>query len=286
MFRIGEFSHVARVSPRLLRHYEEVGLLFPAFVDPENGYRYYVAEQLSDLNRILALRDLGLSLEEIRPLVDGEVGPDTLRTMLISQQAVARRRVVEEQTRAALIESRIAEIEHGYEPVDLIVKEERDRILVGFREICAGVDHGRELLAELLAGLQIEEDPPQVAALTFSDFEAENLDIHIGFLGRGDLEGASLPSGRRLEPAPFSGGTMLTAIRTLDPVLGHGLYASLGRWMDAHDYRLAGPTRELFHTLPSDTEPAVVEVQFPVAQRIQSDGQQGSRDMNERKTRK
>ena len=65
MFRIGEFSRIARVSMRLLRYYDELGLLCPARIDPDNGYRYYSAAQLPQLNRILVLRDLGLSLEQI-----------------------------------------------------------------------------------------------------------------------------------------------------------------------------------------------------------------------------
>ena len=66
MFLTGEFSKISRVSKRLLHHYDEIGLLKPAHIDPSTGYRYYSANQLSRLNRILALKDLGLSLEQMR----------------------------------------------------------------------------------------------------------------------------------------------------------------------------------------------------------------------------
>src|SRR5581483_10239178 len=59
MFRIGEFSKIARVSGRLLRYYDEIGLLSPQSIDPETGYRYYSARQLPRLNRILVLKELG-----------------------------------------------------------------------------------------------------------------------------------------------------------------------------------------------------------------------------------
>ena len=55
MFRIGEFSTIARVSSVLLRHYDEMDLFKPSYVNPQNGYRYYSIEQLPRLNRILAL---------------------------------------------------------------------------------------------------------------------------------------------------------------------------------------------------------------------------------------
>ena len=66
MFRIGDFSRIARVSARLLRFYEEAGLFAPARADSQTGYRYYTVAQLGQLNRILVLKDLGFSLEQIR----------------------------------------------------------------------------------------------------------------------------------------------------------------------------------------------------------------------------
>lgn len=65
MLKIGEFSALAQVSIRTLRHYDEVGLLKPLHVEAESGYRYYSVSQLPRLHRILALRDLGFPLDRI-----------------------------------------------------------------------------------------------------------------------------------------------------------------------------------------------------------------------------
>ena len=59
MFSIGDFAGLGRVSVRMLRHYDAIGLLPPAHVDPHTGYRYYTASQLKVLNRVIALKDLG-----------------------------------------------------------------------------------------------------------------------------------------------------------------------------------------------------------------------------------
>jgi len=67
MLTIGAFARLAQVSPRMLRHYDEIGLFVPASVDASNGYRGYEIAQLRRLHRLLALRDLGFTLEEIRP---------------------------------------------------------------------------------------------------------------------------------------------------------------------------------------------------------------------------
>jgi DNA-binding transcriptional MerR regulator len=70
MFKIGEFSHLVRVSPRMLRHYEKCGLIAPAAIDPFTGYRQYAAAQIPQINQIATLRDIGFTIDEI-----GEILP-------------------------------------------------------------------------------------------------------------------------------------------------------------------------------------------------------------------
>jgi DNA-binding transcriptional MerR regulator len=81
MFSIGEFARLGGVSARTLRHYDEIDLLRPAAVDPCTGYRGYTAAQLGQLSRIIALKELGLSLPQVRRLLGG-VTLDELRGML------------------------------------------------------------------------------------------------------------------------------------------------------------------------------------------------------------
>lgn len=69
MLKIGEFSKLSRVSVRMLRHYDELGLLAPSEVDPMTGYRYYSERQLIAAGRIAALRALGFGLSETRELL-------------------------------------------------------------------------------------------------------------------------------------------------------------------------------------------------------------------------
>lgn len=71
MLTIGDFSRLSRVTPRMLRHYDALGLLRPEAVG-ENGYRYYRQEQLSDLVKIQWLKSYGFSLGEIGPLLELE----------------------------------------------------------------------------------------------------------------------------------------------------------------------------------------------------------------------
>lgn len=78
MYSIGEFSRINRITPKTLRHYDRIGLLKPATTDEWTGYRYYTAAQLPVIRRILALKDLGFSLEDIRQVISGETEMDRL----------------------------------------------------------------------------------------------------------------------------------------------------------------------------------------------------------------
>src|ERR1700688_1398315 len=111
MFRIGEFAQIAQVSGRQLRFYDQLGLLRPAHIDTQTGYRYYSIRQLPRLNSILALKELGLSLEQIGPLVDNAISQTELRGMLLMKRAHVEQSLHEEHARLRRIESRIAQLD-------------------------------------------------------------------------------------------------------------------------------------------------------------------------------
>ena len=110
MIKIGDFARLGQVSVPTLRHYDEIGLLKPALVDNATGYRYYSGEQLSQLNRIIALKDLGFSLEQIEQVLGG-LTVDQLRGMLKLKHAEVERQVAAEQDRLARIAARLRLIE-------------------------------------------------------------------------------------------------------------------------------------------------------------------------------
>src|ERR671924_926416 len=111
MFRIGDFSRIARVSARLLRFYEEIGLFTPAHADSQTGYRYYKASQLADLNRIIVLKELGFSLEQIRGILGAPPGAAELRNLLLARRNEVVQTLQAESQRLRYIETRIAQIE-------------------------------------------------------------------------------------------------------------------------------------------------------------------------------
>jgi DNA-binding transcriptional MerR regulator len=121
MFSIGEFARLGGVSVRTLRHYDEIGLLPPATVDPETGYRGYSAAQLGRLNRIMALKELGLSLIQARRLLDG-VTLEEIHGMLILRRAQLEHELEDHKSQLLGVEARLRYIaREGAMPADDIV---------------------------------------------------------------------------------------------------------------------------------------------------------------------
>ena len=121
MFSIGEFAHLGGVSIRTLRHYDEIGLLRPARVDPYNGYRTYSAAQLGQLNRIVALKELGLPLAQVKRLMGG-ITLEELQGMLTLRRAQLEQELDERKDKLLGVEARLRYIAtEGAMPADDIV---------------------------------------------------------------------------------------------------------------------------------------------------------------------
>ncbi|MEM7336739.1 MAG: helix-turn-helix domain-containing protein, partial [Chloroflexota bacterium] len=126
MFRIGDFSKLGQVSTRMLRHYDKLNLLVPEHTDEWTGYRYYTIQQLPRLHRIIALKDLGLSLQQIADLLrdDDNLPNEQLRGMLTLKRSELAREKAEMEFRLAQVEDRLSQLEHANEPspYEILVK--------------------------------------------------------------------------------------------------------------------------------------------------------------------
>jgi DNA-binding transcriptional MerR regulator len=274
MFRIGEFSRIARVSGRLLRYYDSIGLLSPQRIDPATGYRYYTADQLTRLNRILALKDLGLSLEQVARMVDEKISTDEIRGMLMLKKAELERSLSEEAARLRHIESRLQQIDEqgSLRDYDVIVKSVPRQPYLSARRTYRGFDDAVATLREVsraVAARVAESIRGAIVVVAYSDFDEEELDLEIGVcLKRETTRSIALPGRLELSvnelPAVES---LATLVRSGPNYQSHLAFGALGVWMEANGFQIAGPSREVFLELPfqaADREDAVVEIQFPV----------------------
>ncbi|HEU5380447.1 MAG TPA: MerR family transcriptional regulator [Ktedonobacteraceae bacterium] len=279
MFPIGEFSRIARVTPRLLRHYEELGLFKPARIDPETGYRFYSALQLPQLNRILALKELGLTLTQIRNLLAKDISVEEIRGMLIMRKAQIEQTLRDELERVRSIEAHLGLIEEQGEIAnDVVLKAIPARTFLSIRQVFPSKEEGFAFMTEMqrvLPQLMGRSAIGQFALLFPSeDFEIENIDVEMGFLLDGDVpKTVLLPDGRAMTVHT------LPAVETMATLVCVGLanheqcYGRLGTWMEYHHWQLAGPGWEIlikpFH--PTRGDEAVIEIQLPVTRSGRND---------------
>ena len=273
MFRIGEFSRVARVSARLLRYYDELGLLKPGVVDSASGYRYYTSTQLQRLNRILVLRDLGLTLEQIGGVIDQNASADQLRAMLEVRRGDAERALAEEAVRLRQIEARIAQLDGGEGDLDdVLIRAEPARRIVAVRDTVGSFVEARQIIGELartLPKLLPRDILGSIIGIAHSaEFEPDAIDVELGFVLTGDPPAELSPVGsrplrvRELPAVP----SMAACVRVGLPEHAHLITGKIGRYVESNGYRLAGPSREVFlrPPRPDRMEESVVEMQFPV----------------------
>ena len=274
MFRIGDFSRIARVSGRLLRYYDSIGLLSPRRIDPATGYRYYTADQLGQLNRILALKDLGLSLDQVARLVRDEISPAEIRGMLMLKKAELEQTLSEEAARLRHIESRLLQIDEqgGLKDYDVIVKSVAAQPYLSMRRVFADMTEVVAAVREVVRAVQprlSDNLRGDLTVIAYSDFDDADLDLELGFVLKAPparpIKVPGIDLMLRELPAV---DTLATLVRSGPADQSHIAFGALGLWMEANKYRIDGPGREVFLELPfqrPDQDNAVMEIQFPVA---------------------
>jgi len=265
MFRIGDFSRLTQVTVKALRHYDRLGLLAPAQVDAETGYRYYSAGQLPRLNRLLALKDLGLSLEQMAPFLDADLSPDQLRALLLIKQAETHQRLEEEGARLGRIEARLRQLEGDDGPAyDVVVKRSEAQRVASLR----GTLSSRGAIGELFRRLGAYRERNGLAATSWlaiwhdPDYREAGIDAEAAFATVDPLPPDAVVRAREL-PAVAS---MACVVHQGPPeTTGRACMALLG-WIETNGYGVAGPERvRLIERAERAGQDSVVELQVPVA---------------------
>ena len=271
MLSIGDFARLGQVSPRTLRHYDELGLLRPERVDADSGYRFYGVAQLERLHRVVALRDLGFSLEQIGELLEDDPPLEQLVVMLRARQTEIEHRVSEEQARLRRVEAHLRALE-AEDPVparDIVLKSTQPLRIAeiaatapGFGPENLGPVFGR-VVPEVFAHMESSDAQPGIMVAWYEELSEDGtVVLHAGFdIGDQVVDGA----GRvRIVDLPVVDVASVVHRGSMDNVVP--VYEALVRWIEDSGYRLDGRSRELYHEWHLD-DPArsVTELQMPVA---------------------
>ncbi len=270
MFKIGDFSKLAQVSVKTLRHYGELGLLKPAWIDRFTGYRYYTAEQLPRLNRILALKDLGFSLEQIQQLLRADLPAAELRGMMRLKQADLERQVQAEQARLERIAQRLRQIEQeGSMPAyEVVLKSVPAQRVAGLRQVIPSVLQLPRLFAELDGhlrerNLSLDACPAPLAIYYDAEYDEQRVDVEAAV-----PLAQAMPSIQRVRVHELPGSESMACTVHPGPYERlHEAYNALLTWVESNGYRGAGSNREVYLQRPQAEAGAaqpITEVQLPV----------------------
>lgn len=268
MFKIGDFSKLSHVTVKKLRYYADIGLLEPDHVDPETGYRYYTVDQLPRLNRILALRDLGFSLDQIGHLLDEGLVAEQLRAMLRLRQAEVEQQIQEGEVRLARIESRLRQIERegNMSKFDVVLKEVKPVRAACLRKVIPDYGHLSKMFSDVYGHVMSnggQPTAPPVVVYYDPEFKEQHADVEVIAPIAADI-----PDGAGVVMREVPGVETMASCVMKGPYEGFGeVYTAVMKWIEDKNYRLDGATREVYLRGPGDTdnpEEYLTEIQIPV----------------------
>ena len=284
MYKVGDFSKISRVSVKALRYYDERELLKPVRVDEETGYRYYHVDQLPRLNRILALKELGLSLEQISVILNEQLSSLEIRGMLRLKRAELRQEVQETQMRLSLVERRLKQIEQEDTLLsyDIVIKNVASQLIASAREVVLSPDAIAErcilltnTIVNTLSQTEVKATGPWGTiyhGITDELYTQKPTDIEVVVVLDPSFVKTYTPRAtstswnheqvviRELAGCP----SMACLVHTNDYQGLWDAYAAMLLWIATNGYQIIGPCRIFYlHMVPANRHP-VSEIQIPV----------------------
>lgn len=270
MLSIGEFSKICRVSPKTLRYYEEIELIMPDEINPENGYRYYSVNQLETMLLINRLKSYGFSLEEIKSILpSGRLQDEVLYPALTKKGQEMKKRIQEMNQILRQMEEDIEHIRQGgslldySQNVDVIFAEGPEMLLMSVRKlVCEDefpVEYGNcfhKIFRKIQDSLLTACAPPMVIFHS-SEYTPSGMDTEFAVPVKEYVTGT-----RDFKPGLCLKTVLNGSYSNLPQV-----YAQQLAWAEKEGYENNGPLFEIYVTDPSQVSSEnelITEVFYPV----------------------
>ena len=268
MLKIGEFSKLSRVSVRMLRHYDEIGLLKPAEIDRFTDYRYYREDQLPTAGRIAALKDMGFSLADIVRILEVYDDREKMERFFSARQKELEALSQDTAYKLTLLDAarnRLRKEENMRYNVTLKTIPERYAATVHMtipRYEEEGIIWGK--LAEETCRMNLVEDDPCLCAVTYLDgeYKEENVEMMAWKTVKGTYPDTEHVKFQTLPEVTVASCTYQGSYTLITDV-----YAAVIAWMEANGYEPAGPMFNIYHLSPHETQNPdefVTEICYPV----------------------
>lgn len=268
MFKIGDFARLNRVTVKTLRHYDSLELLQPEKIDNFTGYRYYSASQMPRVNRILALKDIGLSLDEIALILNKNLNSEQVQTLLELKHVEIAEKIKAEQERLSRVENlmKICKQEAFRMSYDTVMKNIDPIRVATLRDTIPNYGEQMHLWKEL--GEHIRKHgakivPPCMVIYHDTGHKEESVDAEVIEPIIGEL-----PETDRIKVGVLEGvKEMATVVHKGTFQTLHMAYNAISKWIEENRYEIVGAQRELYlkgDWLTDDPNEYITEIQFPV----------------------
>ncbi|WP_105616183.1 MerR family transcriptional regulator [Vallitalea okinawensis] len=267
MFSIGVFSSINKITTKTLRHYDEIGLLKPEYVDDFTGYRYYSSNQLPRLYKIRTLKQMGLSLCEIKEVIDN---PISINMYLKLKEQEIQTNIDLEKTKLLQIQNYIKGMKGELDmPYNAIIKELPEVIVASMRRVVP--DHGAYFtiypeMGEYMHEQKVTCAVPEYCFTIYHDGEYKDKDIDI------EICEAVTDYAQDSEDVKFKKMDRVpTAVCTLHkgPYTTFNLaYGFIFKWIEDNGYKAIGMPRESYIDgvwNKEDQNEWLTEIQVPVS---------------------
>ena len=271
MLKIGEFSKLSHVSVRMLRHYDEIGLLHPQRVDPITGYRLYGEEQLFTAGKINVYRGMGFGLTAIAGLLH-EADPQKLRAMLERQQESLREQSEEMSQMLHRIKLAIAQLgeESTMANYDVTIKEIAPRYVASVRDILESYNYEGRLWHYMMKETADQNLTPANPCLAFgifhdAEYKERDVDVEIQMTVEGNYHDTEHVRFKTEPAVCVASAIHYGSYETIS-------YASAAEaaWVEKNGYQMCGVMFNVYHVSPHETQnpdELVTEVCIPVKRR-------------------
>lgn len=271
MLLIGEVSKISQVSLRMLRYYDMNDIFKPKVINQENGYRYYTADQLDDLYKIVELRDLGFSVAQIKDLIT-EHEEDKYLLAVEQKQQELQEQLIKTQAQLKRLEAMKADLHRKdaalHKDISIVLKKIPDYDVLSYRKTVADYFcEGQmwEELVKLTAPLKVGPFTESFSLYHDLDYREEDVDIELCLVITKQIQ--TIPEGLIHRQVP--GCEQAVSIIVKGPFSNiSAAYREFAYWLENHpEYRMSGPNRQICHVTPYDTdneEEYVTELLIPL----------------------
>ena len=266
MLKIGDFSKLSRVSIRMLRHYDDIGLLKPAEIDDFTGYRYYREDQLFIVARITALKDMGFALADIVRILEIYDDKEKLDGFLTERQNELAQQAKEMKYKLMLLDTARKRLRKEQKmSFDVTVKTIPERYAATVRMVVPHYeDEGMawSMMGECKEPLVPDDPCYAIAEFLDDEFKEENVEIIVSMAVKGRHQDT--------EHVKFK---VLSAVKVASCVIKGSYdqmgeaYATVASWIKENGYKMNGPMFNIYHVGPVQTQNPneyVTEACFPV----------------------